>query len=456
MPYTKGMAGDMAVTRPFVCMWVAIQLVAMPGIVRADVSRPRPKPQLLPAKLPPERREIPVIDLVDEPNSVATHNAIRDELLRHDSLKPLIEPQIGAVLTGALKIDEDKDLLDETQAFKVQAEEQLLAFQLNVAQSKAQDGLRRLNSVTPTPLTMQLAADLALVMAQAKLGDNVPNEAAEWFTLVHRLHPTRHLDTARYLPQVVAAFEQAAPKPVPVAPIQIVGSYGRVFIDGVDVGVPNATYEVQPGLHMIQIAGPLRQPRGAVDVYGLIKVSPVPAKVAPNTPPATVSIPDATADSLLLIARSRVTLSKTTDPAQRDKVMNNLVALISDANNKAHGASRQTEITDAVVISHQNGKLVAQAWRAHVEGFDKPIFNAPIDAAAVRARPVDLLAWFSPPRPLQAIDNGTALPDAPPSWYEKRWVQASALGAIIVIGLSTYFYSQRGGGMSPVDPMVNR
>jgi hypothetical protein len=292
------------------------------------------------------------------------------------------------------------------------AEDALAKFDYRKADDDAVKGLDALNSAAPTPGTMSLASDLAVIVGQAKLGKNEPVDAARWFALAHRLTPNRHLDPAQYLPEVVTAYDQAKPVLQTSGALEVHGSRGRVYIDGVDVGVPNATFEVSPGWHIVQIIGPERLPRGTRQDVPIAR---------PSAPATSLDIGDSPTKEeeirALKIRRARVAVARATDPIAR-----------------AAGIS---------------GKLVAQAWRANAPGFDAPIFNKPVDAAT--AKPIDMLAWLAPPRALQPFDGRDKLPPPEPAWYEKRWVQASAVSTLIVVVLAGYLYSQRGGGMNDVN-----
>jgi hypothetical protein len=393
----------------------------------------------LPAKLPVvERRPVVVIDLAGTTPSKNLQDELREELFKHDALKPLIDPAVAVLVTGPL-VDEDDANLRAARKNRDEAQASLASFDLSVAKDKAGGGLDQLLVVAPSPTSIGIASDLALVMAQAKLGDGAPDNAAKYFTLVHRLTPNRYLDPARYLPEVVAAYQAAKPTSQLPAAVEVDGHQGRVYIDGIDVGVPNATFEVAPGMHIIQIAGLERDTRGERDKEVWPPVSSAPQAIR-------ITIEDRSVGEEVQIRRTRLALAHASDPVQRANLMKTMIGLVSKA--------VKSPVTDALLVLQQNGKIVAQGWRSNMPGFKEPIFNAPVDGQTVYDRPAEMLSWFAPPRPLHSIENDGELPPPPPAWYEKRWVQASAVGAILVIALGGYLYSLRGGGMNDVNPIL--
>ena len=188
-----------------------------------------------------DRRPVVVIELVNEPDGQKLQTAFREALTSHTELKPLVDAIVPSLLSGPLFDDEDATIRNDAQNHKDQAEAALSQFNLQVADSEARYGLEAISKLSPAA-AVEILSDLAIVEGQKLLGQNNPTEAAKWFTLVHRLTPRRRLDSARYLPEVVAAFDQATPRAQTPSALEVHGSRGRVFIDGVDVGVPNATF----------------------------------------------------------------------------------------------------------------------------------------------------------------------------------------------------------------------
>src|SRR5262249_42301735 len=141
---------------------------------------------------------------------------IRNKLANHEALSRVIDPQLEQLLLNVTLLeDEDKDALDQARTQKDKAEDALARFQFPEAAQQAWQGLDRLNEVQPAS-ALPLYGDLAFILGQAKLFDRKPAEAALAFALVHRLQPMRRVDPARYLPEVVTAFDKAKPTPATV------------------------------------------------------------------------------------------------------------------------------------------------------------------------------------------------------------------------------------------------
>jgi hypothetical protein len=375
-----------------------------------------------------DRRPVAVIELSADDETQRAGRDLREELIRHPELKPIIDSHIAIHLTGPILDNEDAAALDDAKRDREQAEEAVANYKAELANEAAMRGLDRLATVAPAA-AMAHYADLALVVGLAQLGNTRPADAAKWFALVHRLSPNRRLDPARYLPEIVTAFEQAKPTQQAANELEIRGTLGHVFIDGVDVGEPNAAFAIEPGLHLIQVHGPLRETRGRY-----VEVPKPPAK------PIAVAIADAPADDALLTRRARAALARANDPASRASAMKQL--------------AERVKVEDAILLTSSNGRVSYQSWRLHAPGFEGgPVFTA------TKPRPkttLDMLAWLSPPPAPIVVEHPPVLPPKQPEWYEKRWVQMSVAGGVLVGVIATLLYTQRGPDGAQVLPPVFR
>lgn len=349
------------------------------------------------------RRPVAVIALSDDAQAESYANLIGTTLVHHDTLAPLEPGSMIGALVGEF-VDENRDKLASAESSRVRAEKSLSEFAFPVAVSMAQVGHEALHTVVPSTHAIGLYADLALVLAKARLGENQQAEAARFFGLVHQLTPGRRLDPALHLPEVVAAFEAARPIPGRTGTLVLKGT-GRVWIDGADRGVTTGPFELAEGLHVVWLSGFDRETAGR-QVY----VEAGRANV--------LELGDSPAAQRLRVQRARVLLRNAPDPAARATAMRRLAELL--------------DVHDAVLITTAGGKLIVQTWRDRAEGELQPGFSA--HRLADGERPLDLLRPLAPPA--RAPEGPTPLrpgPDRP--WYRRRGVQitiaAGVLGAIV-------------------------
>ena len=130
------------------------------------------------------------------------------------------------------------------------------------AESAARRGIEALSEVAPSSEMRAVYADLLFDLGQAQLIQAKAADANQAFTLAHRLDPTKQPDPARYLPEIIDAYNATVPKPGPTAKLLVKGM-GRVWIDGIEQRfAANNMFEVDEGLHLVQLTGPDREPRG--------------------------------------------------------------------------------------------------------------------------------------------------------------------------------------------------
>jgi hypothetical protein len=353
------------------------------------------------------RRPVAVIDLSETPAGEALAKALGNELNNHLDLKPIDDQSLFAELIGAFK-DEDAERLEDARKAKLSAEQQLSQFNFPTAADHAISGQDTLAYATPTPAVVAVYAELAFVLGQARLGERKPKEAATAFALTHELDPGFVPDAARYLPEVVQAFEAARSVTPGTGKIAVTGK-GRVTLDGKEVGESPAWFDAPAGPHVVWLTGPDRDPRARRVIV-----------TAGRKEQADVD--DAPTGLATRVRRARIALKQAPDASARASAIQQLATLL--------------KVGDAVVLTTVSGKTMVQIWRDRAPGF-----------SALRERkqgekPSGLLAPLAPPAPHK---EPKIVPDPPPfkipvveqRWYQRTSYRAGmiATGIAIVAGI---------------------
>lgn len=360
-----------------------------------------------------ERRIVAVVDLAGDDTSLAATRAreLHEVLMNHRGLMPIPDLVLQTELIGTL-IDPDGDRMQRAQQAKLRAEQQLASFQFALAASIVDQAQAELLGVAPTPASVQLYAELAFLLGQARLGQRNAAGAASAFATAHRLAPTFAPDPARYVPEIIASFDAARTRAATRTKLAVVGR-GRVWVDGRDVGLAPVEVEVEPREHVVWIAGPDRETRGkVVDVL---------------SDGARIAMEDAPADDRLLVQRARIRLKRAPDPTARATAMKQLAALL--------------RVGDAILLDVVNGKLVVQTWRDRAPGFSQPREARPTERA-------DQLVKELAPPPAATVTRPRGpepLPPPPPRpFYRKRtWQIVIASGVLGAIASSVVLYRNR-------------
>lgn len=386
VPYTKGMSTGVAARVAAVC-------TALVGLQIAHAE---------------ERRKVAVVALTEDEHAKALRKALYDQLQDHWALRSLGDATLDAALEGPLVVDDgEAQHLRDAKDDLARAEDFLAQFDYARATKEAEGAQNELIWVSPAAMT-RLYADATLVLAQAYLGDSQRAKAQQAFGLVHRLDPLRRLDPGRYLPEIVEAYNLSAPSIEPKK-LQVIGT-GHVWIDGLDRGTAPGTFDVGAGSHLVQLTGLARITRGEL--------------VPPSS--ASVEIPDQAAPPEVKVMRARIQLAHAPDPAARAGAMQELARLL--------------DVHDAVLIDQRGDTLHVQTWRDRAPGFS--------DLIAYRdQKPIDLLRPLAPAKPPEP--PRIAIPFTPPlhvddtPWFQKRWVQASAVTVVVVGIVGAIVYATR-------------
>lgn len=348
------------------------------------------------------QRPVAVIVLSDDEPARQLAKDVGNALYGHPTLRPLADQELISELL-VRSDEENTNKLRTAEDSRGRAERALAQFAFGTAASEARAGQESLHGAIPNTQVVSLYADLTLAYGTARLGENDLREAGEAFALVHRLVPGRRLDPARYLPEIVQAFEQARPLGPPAGTVVVRGG-GRLWIDGKDLGpVGPAPYPLATGSHVVWLSGPDRETAG---VKVVVKAG---EEVIAELPDAPASIP-------VKVHRARLALKYAPDPTARGAAMRRLAALL--------------DVRDAVVISSSGGKLIGQTWHDKAEPGLLPGFSAHRLAEPQKAgellRPLTAVVRAPPP--------GLApLPGPAPAWYQRRVVQAGIVAGVVGI-----------------------
>lgn len=370
-----------------------------------------------------DRRSVAVIDMSGE---AVTENLARElysVLFAHPELQPLLDASLAAALYGDFS-DDDRGTVENRLKPRLGVAEQLLArFDFSAALQTALDGQAELLKLAPHAEAFRVFSQFAFVEAQALLG--MPRQAAEApraFLLAHRLDPTFAPDPARYLPDIVQAFD-AAKRWGGRGTVVIAGS-GKLYIDGRDEGSAPAELTLDAGPHVIWLTGDERITAGREILVEANKK-------------LTVEIADQPVDLLLKVRRARADLKNASDATSRAAAMTKLALLLG----------RDRPIQDAVLLTASNGKVVYQTWtlvrRPNVApGFSalKEYKGATPDASP---KPVDVLTALAPPRvkfvPEEHQFDKPVVDER--RWYQRRsWQATIVVGAIATVVASYYIY----------------
>ncbi|MBS1121142.1 MAG: hypothetical protein H6Q90_3370 [Deltaproteobacteria bacterium] len=391
VPYTKAMSSRLAARTVVVCT-----LICQVAIAWAQPA----------SEAPPTRRPVAVIDLTETDAGEALAKDLGNELNNHLDLKPIDDQSLFAELLGAFK-DEDADRLEDARKSRLSAQQRLSQFDFPTAAEHAIAGQDALAYATPTPAIVAVYAELSFVLGQARLGERKPDPAAAAFALTHQLDPGFTPDAARYLPEVVQAFEAARSVSAGIGKIAVTGT-GRVWIDGKAVGDAPAGFDAPAGQHVVWLTGPERDPRAKrVTVIAQRKVQ--------------ADIDDAPTGLATRIRRARIALKHAPDASARASAMYQIAELL--------------KVSDAVVLTGApGGGVIVQTWRDRAPGFSA------LREHTRGEQPSDLLAPLAPPprkAPKPVEPPPPKIPVVEKRWYQRTSYRAGmiATGVAIVAGI---------------------
>jgi hypothetical protein len=383
--------------------WGAPATPAAPIAPAATPAAPAPLAQ-------PTRRPVAVIDLTGTAEGQKAANEILDTLVNHVDLSAVGQAAFVRALKGAFA-DEDRPALEAGRRAKQEADDFLGEIDYRFAEEAADRGIQALQNVRPSPEVLGLYAELAFAAGQAELKLRKPNDASRAFGLSYRLDPSKRPDPTRYEPEIVEAYNQASTRNGAPVKLEVKGA-GTAWIDGVDRGSAPGTFDVGPGMHLVQLSGPERETRG-------LQVD------ATQTP--SITIDDAPASDERKVERARIELARTKDAAARAGALKRLAGLVG--------------VGDAVVIeATADGALRVQTWRDRAPGFTAPV-------AFQEGKSLELLAPLAPPKkiePKKPDDIVTGPPivtDTP--LIRKRWFQGAVATGVIAVAATVFILASQ-------------
>lgn len=353
---------------------------------------------------PVERRQVAVIDLTEDEQVRTLSGALYAAINQSDGLMIPNTRDYDRDLTGHL-VDEDGIPLNNAINARAEAQARLDETQAIEAGTVARRGEQDLARIVPTADAQALYAELSILVGLAALDQGHAQEANLALSLAHRLDPSRQLDPARYPPDVVAGWKRAIDSKPELVTLEVKGT-GRVWIDFVERGpAPGVFKDLEVGDHVITVTGFDRKTWGE------------PHDLAAST---VLVVKDEPADNHQKVARARLALSRAQasgDDVARAGAMQQLATLLG--------------VGDAVMISKRpDQKIQWETWRDRAPGFSAP-------KQFTNQRPEEMIEGLAGPRRPPALRREVE-PFKPPIvveqvWYEKRWIQASAAGAVLAV-----------------------
>jgi hypothetical protein len=359
-----------------------------------------------------ERRQVAVIDLTGDPLTSKFAASFNPVLFGHPDLSPIQDATIPPQLYGEFA-DDDLDQIQNATNSKEAAERALASYRFEIAQESATGGQDALRRVMPgAPVVLPLYAQLTFLRAQALLGS--PRQAAEAsaaFALAHRLYPQFVPDAARYLPEVVEAYDAAKRRWTGKGKLEIVG-HGQLWIDGKSLGKAPIEIELDAGPHVIWLTGVDRFTAGSHTMVEAGKKT-------------KLEIDDSPTDFPTKVHRARAALRGAPDPTARAAAMRALADLV--------------KVGDAILLSSANGKLIAQTWNAGTND-QKPGFSS-LREVTKNDTPLKLLEPLAKPKaqPAPVKEEGPKPLVDKRRWYEKSPYQASMVVGVLVVIVGGYY-----------------
>lgn len=381
-----------------------------------------------------DRRQVAVIDLSGDEVTRKLAADLNPVLVAHPDLQPIKDPTIVSELYGPFR-DDDFEKITTAANAKETAQSSLANYRFEIAQQNANNGQEELRRLMPSTAVdrdrvIKLYAELAFLRGQALLG--VPGQAAQathQFALAYRLDPTFVPDAARYLPDVVQAYDAAKRRWVGKGTLQIAGT-GHLWIDGKDAGTAPTEIEVDAGPHVVWLTGADRVTAGA------------PSPIVEVGKTVKVEIKSEAADLRTKVRRARAALRYAPDPTARAAAMQALAALVAFE----HG----------LLLSTANGTVIYQHWnsgtREQLALGIKPGFSA-LHELTKGEKPPDLLKPFAPPKKIKPVEEEPKPLVVEERWYKKRtWQATLAVGIVAALIGGYYIYKAATDDDALLDP----
>jgi hypothetical protein len=356
----------------------------------------------------------------DQPTGAALAERLREALAAAAALEPLPGGELARALEQPLDDPGASAALAAARDAVALAAAAYVDFQYDEGLAQVARAERALLSLAPTPEVTALLAEANFQAALNYLGRGQEARALEALRACRRLDPSRvELDRARYLPEVVTAFDAAAIALDPSGRLDVTAAYdgAAVQVNGADAGATPLRLALPPGVHYVwgtfpehRVAGHRLEIAVGQDVAVRLRLEPLAADerarelrrelsaAAGDAPPAGIAAAARTV--ALLTGVDAVIVVGTVDGA--------LALAIYDG--------RTDRLTD---------------WR-EVADVPPPRLVAPL----LPQRTPELPPEQPPGPPVGPPDDRTR-------WHERGWVQASISGtvALAVVGILVFALS---------------
>jgi len=205
------------------------------------------------------------VTLSNDARASATAKAARHIVSKTPGLRPTHSGALAQTLEGPLpEGGPDGPTLAAANRALAASEAAFQEFKSRLAGAELQKARRLLFSLTPSPTTNKLLARVSFRLGLMHLRANNMGLATSEFVLQYRLDPDSKIDSLRFPPSVVRAFEQARARATPQtsASISVTATYddASVFLDGRKLGTVPLELSVTPGAHVLAISAPQYQP----------------------------------------------------------------------------------------------------------------------------------------------------------------------------------------------------
>jgi hypothetical protein len=346
---------------------------------------------------------VAVVDVTGRDDGRALARAVQAAIARQVTRRPVAEP-VAAVLTGP-RSDEDTAAVATASRALTLARDAVAHFDRVTAVRQITAGVASLVTAAPTSETIGLLSELLFAEGIAHATDGDVTAATTAFAAVRRLDPARQIDPRTYLPDVVWAFT-AAGRPLATAPLSVRvtgGSAAEIWVDGVLAGPAPQVIPVAVGTHLVSATGP--------------DITTTGARVTVSAgAPATIELAVAAAPVPVVAARWRRRLAAAGDDASRSAALAGLATAV--------GAG------EVVMVVERGAGLGLRVWH---RGATAP---GPVHATDGDIPPGVLPGSVPPPSVVTTGGPGESRGDRDDDdhrWWQRRWVQASALGGVLVI-----------------------
>jgi len=236
--------------KPAISLWVRCAIAVLTVVAGSNTVRAQDSD-----------RTIAIVNLSEAAGADAATAKARVLLRTVNGLRPTDTGDLTRALESALpEGGPDAPALAEARAGLEASEAAFGEFRSRLAKKELDKARRILFAIAPSPATTKLLADLSFHMALIHLRANNMGLAFSEFQLQFRLDPTSKIDSVRFPPRIVRAFDQARTEtPTKVdATLFISATYdgAPIFLDGAPAGFAPLSLPVSAGAHIVAIAAP--------------------------------------------------------------------------------------------------------------------------------------------------------------------------------------------------------